>query len=108
MLVLGTMQNDQRLPQSRCYAGVEGRVPLPVFVAKSNNHNVGLAYTTSGADRVETRTLVIMPELILFRTENCHTAIIAGLLIGNRPVEAHVEIACSFDDLIAPVSVNFP
>ena len=43
VVVLGRVQGDQRRPERRRLAGVEGRVPLLVLVAEPDDDHVGLA-----------------------------------------------------------------
>jgi len=62
MIELAVVKGDDRLAEGGGLAGVEGRVPLAVFVAEADDDDVGVADQRRGADRVDAGSLVIAPE----------------------------------------------
>src|SRR5690606_6239899 len=108
MLMFRPVKNDQRLSECGCHTGIEGGIPLPVFFTEAHNNDISLGNAAPRPDRVDAGSLVVMPELLLLGSEDGDAAVIAGLMIRNRTIETDIQVAGSLDDLVTPVSVNFP
>ncbi len=106
MLMLWTMQNDQRLAQSGRISCIKCCIPLLVFLAKAHHDNIGLCQRLTCADRVQLRALVVMPVFLVLGSHDRDTAIIRGRMIRDRPGKAHGQIRRALLDLVAPVRVN--
>ena len=78
------MQDDNGFSQSSSKAGIKRRIPLPVLVTKPHYHHVGMFNQGTGSNRIDLRTFVVMLEIILFRPEDSHTAIITPGMIRHR------------------------
>ena len=90
MLVFRPVENDQRFPQGRCNTCVKRCVPLPVFVAKPDNHDICLANATAGADGIDAGALVIMPELVVLLSQDHNATVVTCIMIGHGAVEADI------------------
>mmetsp|Transcript_18333 Transcript_18333/g.29396 ORF Transcript_18333/g.29396 Transcript_18333/m.29396 type:complete len:369 (+) Transcript_18333:4174-5280(+) len=107
MRMIRPMQNDQRFAQRRGKARVKSRIPLFVLIAKTHHHNVRIRDPLAGADRVDHRTLVVMPILVVFGPQDRNAAIITGRVIGHRPRKRQIQTLRPFHDLLAPIRVDF-
>ena len=105
--MLGLLQNDQALAKRTCIASVKRRVPLFVLLTKTHNHNVSLANRAPRADRVDHRTLAVMPELVGLFAQDRHAAVVRGGMIRHRGAKAHIKPLTSRNNLLTPVSMNF-
>ena len=70
MVVVGRVQGDDRLAERGREAGVEGRVPLLVLLAEADDDHVGAADQRLGADRIDARALVVLPEGLVLVAED--------------------------------------
>jgi len=107
--MLGLVDDNDGLAERRGIAGVERRVPLLVFLAEAHDHDVCLLDQCTGADGVELRTLVVVPELVGLGPEDRDTAIVGCLVMRDRRGEPHVEVGGgrALFDALAPVGVDF-
>ena len=76
---------------------------MPVFFAKSHHNDIGGGNAIAGTDGVDIGALVVMPELVGFGPEDVDTAIIACLMIGDRPGKIHIQTGGACDDPVTPV-----
>ena len=107
MLVVRPVHDDERLAERRCITGIEGGVPLLVFVAEPNNDNIGGGNAVARTNGIDVRALVVVPEFVLFGAENVNAAIITCAMIVDRPGKGNVEAGRAVGDLVAPVGVDF-
>ena len=107
---LGVVKRDQRGPQGGGVSGVEGGVPLAVFLAEADHHDVGAFDQGAGADGVHPRPFVVLPERPVLGAENLDAAIVAVPVVGDRSAQVHrkVRLLDADCDLLAPVGVDFP
>jgi hypothetical protein len=78
MVDLGVVEGDDRLAEGGRVAGVEGGVPLAVFVAEADDDYVGVANQRLGADRVDPGALVVAPEGLALPTERARAGVVGG------------------------------
>ena len=84
MVVVGRVQGDDRLAERGGEAGVEGGVPLLVLLAEADHDHVGLADQGLGADRVDARALVVLPEVLILLAEDRDADVVGGAVVGDR------------------------
>jgi hypothetical protein len=102
----GRMQHDDRFAERCRIAGVEGRVPLPVFFPETHHQHVGALDAGADAHGVEQRPLAVVPELVAFGAENLHAAIVGGIVVGHRAEPVDVEALAGRHDRLAPVGMD--
>ena len=81
---LGVVEGDDRLAEGGRVAGVEGGVPLAVFVAEADDDDVGVADQRLGADRVDAGALVVAPEGLALLAEGAGAGVVGGGVVGDR------------------------
>ena len=65
----GVVLGDHGLAESGSKAGIEGSVPLAVFVTETDDDDIGILNQGLGTDRVDPSPLVITPELRVLLTQ---------------------------------------
>ena len=101
------MQYDQRFSQSGRIACIKGRVPLLIFLAKANHHNISLFNAFTGAHRIQLCAFVIVPKFVGFCAQNGNAAIITSGMIRDRAGKHNIKVPRTMRDLIAPICMNF-
>ena len=107
MLVVCAMHDDQRLAKRRRIAGIKSGIPLLVFLAKADNHNISIFNAFAGANGIEPRAFIVMPELVRLCAHDGHAAIIAGVMVCHRSGKCDLHIAGRMGDLVTPVGMDF-
>ena len=89
-------------------SGIESGVPLPILVAESNHHHVGLLEQRPGPDGVHLGTLVILPEIIALRPQDPHPTVVAVLVDGDGAGKSDWKPLClrAVGDLIPPIGMD--
>ena len=107
MLMFGGAQHDHRLAQCCSVARIKRSIPLLVLLAKTDNHNISAFNPTSGANGVQLCAFVVMPEFAVLGPHNRNTAVIRGIVICDWAVKSHIKASRAFDNLFAPIGVDF-
>jgi hypothetical protein len=81
---LAVVQGDDRLAEGGGVAGVEGGVPLAVFVAEADDDDVCGADQRLSADRVDAGAHVVAPERRRLLPERPDPGVVGSGVIGDR------------------------
>ncbi len=102
------MERDTGLAEGGAVAGVEGGIPLFVFVTEADNRHVALLDQGLGADGVDLGGFVVAPEVFFLGAEYIASGV-AGFVVGVGGSKGDIQflLAAAFNDLIAPVGVDF-
>ncbi len=102
------MQCDDGFAKCSGIARVKGSIPLLIFVAKANNHNVSIFDQGAGPDRVHFRSLIVFPEALPLFAQNCDATIIAGCMICDWRDEAYgkAQFLYALSNLFAPIRMD--
>ena len=102
------VQCDIGLAEGGAVTGIEGGVPLFVFVTKADNRYVALFDQSLGADGVDLGGLVVAPEAFFLRPE-CIASGVTGFVVGVGGGKGDIQflLAAALNNLVAPVGVDF-
>ncbi len=102
------MERDTGLAEGGAVACVEGGIPLFVFVTEADNRHVALLDQGLGEDGVDLGGFVVAPEVFLLGAETIACGV-AGFVVGVGGGKGDIQflLAAAFNDLIAPVGVDF-
>ncbi len=102
------MERDIGLAEGGAVTGVEGGIPLFVFVSEADNRYVALLDQSLGADGVDLGGLMIAPEVLFLGAEYIASGV-AGFVVGVGRGKGDIQflLEAAFNDLIAPVGVDF-
>ena len=108
VVVLNRVQGDVGDAQRARLAGVEGGVPLFIFLAKTDHGDVCIFQKRLRADGVELRALAVVPELVGLGTEYGDTAIVRVFVHRDRrdKLDRQAGFLNPGGDTLAPVGVN--
>ncbi len=102
------VQGDIGFAKGGAVTGVEGGIPLFVFVTEADNRYVALLDQSLGADGVDLGGLMVAPEAFFLGVEYIASGV-AGFVVGVGGSKGDIQflLAAAFNDLIAPVGVDF-
>jgi len=105
---LGIVQGDDRLAERGGVTGVEGGVPLAVFVAETDDDDVGGTDQGLRADRVDAGPQVVTPEGRLLLAQGTDAGVVGRGVVGDRRRERdrQARLAGTRFDPLAPVGVD--
>jgi hypothetical protein len=107
VIVVGLLQDNQRLAQSGCVSRIKSRVPLAVLFAKPHHDDICVGNAFARADRVDHRAFVVVPILVWLSAQNVDTTIIRRRVVRDRAVEYYVQTFGPLGDLFTPVRMDF-